>query len=76
MIKTPSEIIFSACMLMKYWVGLYVGEEQEMIKKGAETMQANHKVINHMKFSLLQANNSSPLKSHQLPNDVTACPGV
>jgi hypothetical protein len=32
-IKNPSEIIFSACMFMKYWAGLYTGDEQEMIKE-------------------------------------------
>jgi hypothetical protein len=36
MIKNPSEIILSACVLMRYWTCLYAGEEREMIK--GETM--------------------------------------
>jgi hypothetical protein len=36
MIKNPSEIILSACVLMRYWACLYAGEEREMIK--GETM--------------------------------------
>jgi hypothetical protein len=34
MIKSPFDIIFFACALMKYWAGLYQESSQEVIKEG------------------------------------------
>jgi hypothetical protein len=34
-IKSPNEILFSACMFMKYWAGL---ESQTAIEAGVETL--------------------------------------
>jgi hypothetical protein len=37
-IKNPYELIFSACLFMHYWIGLYATEDQAMIRAGVETM--------------------------------------
>jgi hypothetical protein len=37
-IKNPSEVIYSACLFMRYWSGLYPDDTQEMIKEGVQTM--------------------------------------
>jgi hypothetical protein len=31
--RNPCDIIFSACVFMRYWSGLYSGVKQEMIEK-------------------------------------------
>jgi hypothetical protein len=37
-VKDPSDIIFSACVFIPYWAGLYLEESQAMINAGVETM--------------------------------------
>jgi hypothetical protein len=37
-IKGCNEIVFSACFFMKYWVGLYPDDVQEIIKKGVQSI--------------------------------------
>jgi hypothetical protein len=36
--KNPCEIIFLACLFIRYWSGLYTGVRQELIEKGIQTM--------------------------------------
>jgi hypothetical protein len=36
--KNPCEIVFLACLFIRYWSGLYTGVHQEMIEKGVQTM--------------------------------------
>jgi hypothetical protein len=36
--RNPCEIIFLACLFMRYWSDLYLGVKQEMIEKGVQTM--------------------------------------
>lgn len=37
-IKNPHDIIFSACLFMRYWSGLYPDGDQDLIKEGVETV--------------------------------------
>jgi hypothetical protein len=37
-IRNPSDIIFTRCSFMHYWVGLYSKETQVVIRSGMETM--------------------------------------
>jgi hypothetical protein len=36
--KNPCEIIFLACLFIRYWSGLYIGVRQELIEKGVQMM--------------------------------------
>jgi hypothetical protein len=38
LIKHHIEIIFSACIFMQYWVGLYPEEAQKLIRDGVDLM--------------------------------------
>jgi hypothetical protein len=38
LIKNPIDIIFSACIFMRYWVGLYPEDTQQMIREGVDLM--------------------------------------
>jgi hypothetical protein len=37
-IKNPSEVIYTACVLMQYWSGLYPGDAEEMIETSVQAM--------------------------------------
>jgi hypothetical protein len=37
-LKDPSDIVFSACVFMRYWAGIYSEEAQAMINAGVESM--------------------------------------
>jgi hypothetical protein len=37
-VKDPSHIIFSVCVFMCYWAGIYPEEAHAMISAGVETM--------------------------------------
>jgi hypothetical protein len=39
LIKHHIEIIFSACIFMQYWVGLYPEEAQKLIRDGVDLMR-------------------------------------
>jgi hypothetical protein len=51
-IKLPNDIMFSACMFMKYWAGLYPDESQSAIEAGVEIMMKT--AINVMKSQEVQ----------------------
>jgi DNA-directed RNA polymerase specialized sigma24 family protein len=38
MIKNPSEMLYSACIFMQYWAGLYPEDIQNTITAGVEIM--------------------------------------
>jgi hypothetical protein len=37
-INCPSEVLYSACIFMRYWAGLYLEETQKMINAGVDLM--------------------------------------
>jgi hypothetical protein len=37
-IKNPNEVIFSACLFMHFWAGLFKGDMKEKVKAGAEVL--------------------------------------
>jgi hypothetical protein len=51
-IKLPNDIMFSACMFMKYWAGLYPDESQSAIEAGVEIIMKT--AINVMKSQEVQ----------------------
>jgi hypothetical protein len=38
LIKNPNEVIFSTCLFMKFWAGLFKGDMQDKVKTGVDVL--------------------------------------